>query len=108
MPKPLHVLAFEHFNNNNENQIEALVAFGLFMESERLWAQGTPSEPGEATYRTYHGMYLTPHETERYKQSAREVLTDLANEAIARAREDFLADALRRYKVVALTGHAKF
>jgi hypothetical protein len=108
MPKPLHVSAFEHFNNNIQNQIEAFVAFGLFMESERLWAQEEPNQPTEATYRTYHRIYLIPHETERYKQSATQVLSDLANEAIDGAHVAFLADALHRYRVAASTGHAKF
>ncbi len=67
MPKPLHVSAFEHFNNNIDNPIEAIVAFGLFMELERLWTQGETNEPTEAKYRGYHQIYLTPHETERYK-----------------------------------------
>ncbi len=108
MPKPLHVLAFERFNNNNNNQLEAFVAFGLFMQSERLWALGLPNEPDEATYRNYHNIYLTAHETERYKQSAREVLSKLGNEAIDKAHEVFLEDALDRYETAASNGHTKF
>ena len=80
--KFLLVAAFEQFRSTIENQIEAFVAFGLFMESERLWAQGESNQPTEATYRRYHQIYLTHHETERYKQSATQVLSDLANEAI--------------------------
>src|SRR5271165_2954925 len=108
MPKPLHVLAYEQFNNNNNNDIESFVAFGLFMQSERLWALGEPNEPEEETYRTRHHFYLIAPETERYKQRAREVLSDLGNEAIDKAREVSLENALNRYETAASAGHAKF
>jgi hypothetical protein len=66
MPKPFHSIAFEHFTTATPDPLEAMMAFGLSMDSESKWARLQPAWPTEAKYRNYHHVYLTPHEIQGY------------------------------------------
>ena len=109
MPKPLHVEAFEHFTRDIPNdQLLAFVAFGLFMEAERKWADGQPRWPSESKYKGYHQNYLIPHQTEEFRNGAERVLIELSNNVVASQKSEFLNEALARYKNQAQKGHARF
>jgi hypothetical protein len=98
MAKPLHVSAFELFYNSSQNHLEALIAFGLFMDSEHKWASGQTTWPTEKKYADYHEIYLTPHEIDGYKESAQRVLQQFSNDVVAHEQTRMLAGALRQYK----------
>jgi hypothetical protein len=95
MSKLLHVRAFEYFSQNIPNELKAFVAFGLFMEAERKWASGQKDWPSETKYRGYHQNYLTPHQTDEYRDAAERVLINFSNNVVA--------ETLTQYK-----GHTKF
>jgi hypothetical protein len=91
MPKPLHSVAFEHFMAATADPLEAMMAFGPFMDSESKWARLQPSWPTEAKYRNYHHVYLTPHDIQGYMAEARRVLKQFSDNLIEIERGNFLS-----------------
>jgi hypothetical protein len=104
---PPHVPSFQKFETKIPNRLEASIAFGLFMESEKQWAarEGSPSE---AKYRNYQEALLTDHEIERYAKQAREFLADFGSDAVSQKRPEFLRASLRAYEAAAKKGHSRF
>jgi hypothetical protein len=80
MPPPLHVPAREAFNALINDRIEASIAFSLFLVSEQesaaKWEKTRGSAWTDGQYRTFHDYYLTPHEIERYHQTAKQLLAE--------------------------------
>lgn len=76
MPPPLHVTAFQAFNAQITDHLEASIAFALFLVSEREWASGQNPPPTDAQYQTFHQNYLSPHEIARYHQTAKQLLAE--------------------------------
>ena len=108
MPKPFHSIAFEHFTTATPDPLEAMIAFGLFMDSENKWARLQPAWPTEAKYRNYHHVYLTPHEIQGYIAKARRVLKQFSDNLIEIERANFLSQALREYRQFAAVGDRRF
>jgi hypothetical protein len=108
MPLPPHIDSFQRFNEVIPDHLVASVAFGLFMRSERIWADGQNPEPTETRCRNYHRDYLTNHEIVRYKQNAENLLTGFANGIVAAQQPAFLAQALAAYRRAAAVGHKGF
>ena len=108
MPTPLHVSAFQKFNEQIEDHLEASLAFGLFLKSEHEWAQEQGGDPSEAKYRVFHNGYLNAHEISRYKDAARDLLAVYGNNIIALKQSDFLKEALATYEESASRGHSRF
>jgi hypothetical protein len=108
MPTPLHVTAFETFNSEIPDHLEASIAFALFLVSEREWAATQNPPPSQAAYETFHQNYLTPHEILRYQQTARQLLAEYGTNIVAAARVEFLEAALGDYRTAAATGHRGF
>jgi hypothetical protein len=104
---PPHVSAFQKFKAQIPNRLEAEIAFGLFMQSESIWA-ATEGEPSEIRYRRYQEQFLTDHEIERFAQQARALLSDFGTEAVAVKRAEFLQENLERYESAAGRGHREF
>lgn len=92
MAKPLHVLAFEQFKNNNDDPLKAYVAFGLYIEAEYKWASSLPAWPSDGRYKTYYQCSL-PHSVNNYENSADQILIDFANGVVAEHSESFLQQA---------------
>jgi len=107
MPSPPHVAAFQKFADQIPNHLEACIAFGLFMESERIWAANQGSLT-EAKYRNYQEALLNHHEIERYAIQASEFLSKFGNDAVASKREAFLQASLEQYKAASEKGHSTF
>jgi hypothetical protein len=106
MPKPTYVLAFEHFNGNSD-PLKAIVAFGLFVESEVKWAQAQDTWPTEAKCKTYHDCQL-PHQAEQYQSAADEVLMKFANGLIEQKQAEFLQASIDEFKKEAAKAHHGF
>jgi hypothetical protein len=104
---PPHVSSFQKFEAKIPNRLEASIAFGLFMESEKQWAAGQGS-PSDARYSKNQETFLTDHEIERYAKQAREHLADFGNKAIASKRAEFLQEAFERHETAAARGHSAF
>jgi hypothetical protein len=87
MPPPLHVRAREYFNARIKDHIEASIAFSLFLVSEQEWAAKWERErgsgPTDDQYRTFHENYLTPHEIERYHQTAKQLLAEYGTKLLS-------------------------
>ena len=101
MAKPLHILAFEHFQQryDGDDKVKMFVAFGLFMESEYKWAQ-SQHFPTEGKYKNYHGCSI-PHSVDLIDQSADNVLGEFVGDIIEGEKEDFMKAALQAYKAEA-------
>lgn len=82
MTPPLHVAAFQAFNAQIPDHLEASIAFALFLVSEREWAALQNPAPTDAQYQTFHQNYLSPHEIERYHQTAKELLAEYGTRLI--------------------------
>jgi hypothetical protein len=82
MPTPLHAAAFDAFNAQINDHLEASIAFALFLVSEREWASGQNPAPTDLQYQIFHQNYLTPHEIERYHQTAKQLLAEHATRLI--------------------------
>ena len=108
MAPPPHVSAFEKINSRISNHLEASLAFGLFLRSEREWAATQNPEPTEAKYRNYQRMFLTDHQIDRLAEEASEFLRKFGDEAIARKRSEILAESIDQYRATAAIGHRGF
>ncbi len=108
MPTPIHVAAYELFNQHIEDHLEASIAFTLFLVSEREWADGKNPTPTEAEYATFHSNYLIPHEIGRYHDAARRLLAEYGNTIVETKRQQFLENALAAYQASASRGHRSF
>jgi hypothetical protein len=108
MPPPLHVAAFERFNGSIPDHLEATIAFGLFLVSEREWANAFNPPLNAAAYATFHQNYLTPHEIWRYHQQALQLLPDFGTRVVEAKRPEFLGEALSEYRKSAAAGHSAF
>jgi hypothetical protein len=73
---PPHVSAFQRFKARIPNRLEAEIAFGLFMQSESIWA-ATEGDPSDIKYGRYQQIFLTDHEIERFAEQARATLAIL-------------------------------
>jgi hypothetical protein len=104
---PPHVSAFQKFAVRIPSRLEASIAFGLFMESEGLWA-ATAGSPSDAKYRNYQDALLTDHEIARYAREARNFLNNFGSDAVAAKRAEFLQESLERYEGAAQEGHSGF
>jgi hypothetical protein len=103
---PPHASTFQRFAAQIPIHLEASIAFGLFMESERIWASQI-GNPSDGKYRNYQEA-LTDHEIERYAQEARGFLANFGNDAVARKRPEFLQASLTAYEAAARRGHRGF
>ena len=90
MAKPSHVEAFDFISEGNNDEIRDYIAFGIFMRSEKNWAQQKAPEPDDAAYRLYHHTLLNPYERERYREAATKVLSDFATTAISAEYNELL------------------
>jgi hypothetical protein len=108
MATPLHLTAFQHFYNATKSHLEALVAYGLFTESETQWAQTKQSGPSRAQLDYYHQFGTSPYESAKFLSSAQKLLLDFANQIAETKRAQFLQEALREYEVEAGKGHSAF
>jgi len=108
LSKPLHVTAFEHFKSKNPNHLEAMIAFGIFIDGEQKWANEKNPPPTDAKYRQYHDTSLSQQHTEFCMDSARTILQNIANETIAAKKAEFLSEAIEQYKAEASKGHNSF
>ena len=89
------------------NRLEASIAFGLFMESEGIWAEHE-GDPSDSKYRKYQTALLNDFEIGRYARQAREFLTSFGNDAVAAKRTQFLEESLRAHEAAARIGHSRF
>src|SRR5262249_48146100 len=108
MPSPLHVTAFDAFNAQIPDHLEASIAFALFLVSEQEWAARRNPPPNAAAYQTFHQNYLNPHEIGRYHTVARQLLAEHGTKLVQAKRVEFLEDALREYRTDASQGHSQF
>jgi hypothetical protein len=110
VPSPLHVSAFDKFASQITNHIEASIAFGLFLESERAWAdewtRTSGATPTEKNYHSFHAACLTNHSIQGYAEGASRILNKYANETIEKTRPAFLTAALESYNSAASIGHS--
>jgi hypothetical protein len=106
--KLLHVIAFEEFRKATPNPLEAMIAFGLFMDSEDKWAKLKQQWPSDETYCGYHEIYLTPHEIQGYIDNAKSVLQQFGGNLVEIERPKFLSQALVEYERAASIGHRRF
>jgi hypothetical protein len=104
---PPHVISFRKFETKIPNRLEASIAFGLLMESERQWAT-REENPSDAKYRNYQEALLNDHEIERYAKQAREFLGNFGSSAVASKQAEFLEESLEQYKSLASQGHGRF
>jgi hypothetical protein len=104
---PPHVSAFQKFASQIDNRLEASIAFGLFMESEGIWAANA-GNPSDTKYKNYQSQFLTDYEIERYAKQARDFLSNFGSEAVAGRRAEFLQASLERYESAARRGHRRF
>lgn len=103
---PAHALTFQRFAEQIPNHLEASIAFGLFMESETMWA-ARAGNPSDAKYRNYQEA-LTDHEIGRYAQQARDFLSNFGSDAVASKQAEFLRESLEQYESAARRGHSRF
>jgi hypothetical protein len=108
MPELLHIAAFQKFFSATPSHLEAVVAFGLFMESEQKWADLQSTPPDEETYKTYHGIYLTPHEIQGYLETAKALLAEFGDDMIREAEPKLLQSNLDAFLQAARGGDRKF
>jgi hypothetical protein len=103
---PPHVSTFQRFADQIPNHLEASIAFGLFMESERVWAADQAGGPPDTKYRNYQKA-VTNHDIGRFAQEARNFLNNFGNDAIAAKRAEFLQESLEQYEGAAKKGHSR-
>ena len=108
MASPLHTAAFQRFMNATPNHLEAMIAFGLFMDSEHKWASLETAPPTDRKYREYHAIYLTPHEIEGYIKKARLLLQHFGTNLIENERVQFLSQALDQCREATAEGERRF
>jgi hypothetical protein len=100
MAKPLYVQAFEHFTNNNDDPLNAYVAFGLYIDAECKWAASQAAWPANAKYKEWFDCSV-PHATAAHYEKATVVLLEFANNIVEQERSEFLGTALDEYKAEA-------
>ena len=108
MPLPPHIDSFKKFNLLIPDNLIASVAFGLFLESERIWVDHQNPEPTEVRCRNYHRDYLNDHEIQRYRQKAADLLTNFGDHIVQEKRAEFLEQSLDAYRTAASNGHRGF
>jgi hypothetical protein len=98
MTKPLHIVAFEHFQQkyDGDDKVKMFVAFGLFCESEYKWAQALHF-PTDGKYKNYHACSI-PHSIDMIDQSANKTLGEYLEDIVEGEKADFLREALEAYK----------
>ncbi len=108
MAKPLHILAFEHFQQryDGDDKVKMFVAFGLFMESEYKWAK-SEHFPTEGKYKNYHACSI-PHSVDLIDQSADNVLSEFVSDIIDGQKEGFMSAAMDAYKAEAAKSERKW
>lgn len=105
MAKPLHILAFEQFQQkyDGDDKVKMFVAFGVFVESEYKWA-AAESWPSDARYRHYHDCSI-PHNMNMIDESADNVLREFVGDIVDGEKADFVHAALEAYKEEAAKSH---
>ncbi|WP_315806571.1 MULTISPECIES: hypothetical protein [unclassified Bradyrhizobium] len=101
-----HVSTFQRFLARIDDQLQASVAFGLFMEAEQKWAEHN-GDPTDAKYRNYQKQ-LTEHDIDRFANDANVVLSRFASAAVVTKRAEILQENLERYEAAAGKGHSAF
>lgn len=97
MARPLYVEAFEHFKNNNDDPLNAYVAFGLYIDAECKWAASQANWPTPSKYKEWFDCYI-PHSTASHNDRATEVLLEFANNIVDQEKAEFLEAALEAYR----------
>jgi hypothetical protein len=103
---PPHVSTFQRFSAQIPNHLEASIAFGLFMEAEKMWSDQARN-PTDTKYRNYQEA-VTDHDIGIYAQRARGFLNNFGSAAVAGKRAEFLKESLERYESAASRGHSGF
>lgn len=106
MPEPLHAEAFRKFFAATPSHLEAVVAFGLFVDSEQKWAAESPRSTED--YRRYHAIYLTAHEIAGYIDAANRMLGEFGEGVVEQAAPTILTNAMTACNAALKTGHSKF
>jgi hypothetical protein len=75
-PKPPYIEAFECFTQGREDQIEAFVAYGLFIGSDYAWGSKRPSWPTEEATRESFQRLLYDHEVQKTHDAAKKIVDE--------------------------------
>jgi hypothetical protein len=108
MPLPPHIDSFQKFNVLIPDHLIASVAFGLFLESERIWVNQQSPEPTPGKCRNYHRYYLNDHQIQGFQQKAADLLANFSNGIVREKRAEFLEQSLDAYRTAASDGHRGF
>jgi hypothetical protein len=91
--RPPYIEAFERFTQGKQDQIEALVAYGLFISSDYDFSQKLPSWPPEAQIAQTYNRLL--HETElKNTEAAAKKIVDDHREQLVREHEKKYLDGI--------------
>src|SRR4051812_7548726 len=74
--RPPYIEAFEHFTTGKDDQIEALVAFGLFVTSDYTYASKLPAWPSEEKIRDNYTRMLNDSEVQNFQSAAKKIIDD--------------------------------
>jgi len=86
--RPPYIEAFEKFTQGKNDQVEAFVAYGLFISSEYSWAVAESAWPSdELTRNTYRRLL---HDPELYESRARGLVGDYRTSLIREHEKKYL------------------
>jgi hypothetical protein len=74
--RPPYIEAFEKITQGKNDQIEAFVAFGLFVSSEYRWGLTQATWPTEDQIQSIYGRLLHDSELPKTEQAAKKIVDD--------------------------------
>ena len=75
-PRPPYIEAFEKITQGKKDQIEAFVAFGLFISSEFRWGTQQPAWPPEEQIQNIYTRLLHDSELQKTEAAAKKIVDD--------------------------------
>jgi hypothetical protein len=87
-PRPPYIEAFEKFTQGKNDQVEAFVAFGLFISSEYSWAAAQPAWPTDELTRNTYGRLL--HDPELFESRAKDLVGEQRTTLIREHEKKYL------------------
>ena len=87
-PRPPYIEAFEKFTHDKSDQVEAFVAFGLFISSEYSWAAAQPAWPSDELTRNTYGRLL--HDPALFESRARDIVGEQRTALIREHEKKYL------------------
>lgn len=94
--RPPYIEAFERFTHGKDDQIEAFVAFGLFVLSDYTWAVKQPVWPSDESIRASYNRLLHDSEAKKTEDAAKRIVDEHREKLVRDHETKYLEEMFRQ------------